>query len=122
MSQATTLVTSATPGEGQSAVSTPKVSTPGGSDVELPKSMSTTIAAAPSAVMAASSVAMPQTMVTADLPQFTPGRTFEPPKSAEELTTSRDSGATAKAQIGIGSFGFDSNDSALNILNLGMLA
>lgn len=124
VAQATTLVSPPKPAEGQSAVLGPQgQSKPaGGADVELAKTTATTMAAAPSAVMAASSVAMPKTTVTADTPQFTPGKAFDPPEKAEEYTTTGGTSPAAKAQIGIGSFGFDSNDSALNILNLGMLA
>lgn len=88
--------------------------------VNAPKTSTSVTGPDPSAVMAGSSV--PRTEIVADMPKFTPGKAVDanPGQTTETDKETKSGGGTA--QIGMGSFGFDSNDSALNILNLGMIA
>jgi hypothetical protein len=74
----------------------------------------------PSQVLSNSSAA-PRTEVIGDMPKYVPGKAIEPRQAEEAQTADQSKGGAALAQIGMGSFGFDSNDSAMNILNLGML-
>jgi len=76
----------------------------------------------PSVVRDLSSVNPQSTEVVGENPRLTPGKAVDPePKQTEEARIAA-SKAGAIAQIGMGSFGFDSGDSAMNILNLGMLS
>lgn len=80
------------------------------------------VADVPSVMTSTTSVAPPKTTVVADTPKWVPGKAYEPPMEKEGLDVSAAEPKAATSQIGMGSFGFDSNDSALNILNLGMVA
>lgn len=84
--------------------------------------VTTVNAPAPSGVLGRSSVAAPVTKVVSDSPTFEPGRSFTPREPTDDVANAMDKNAAATSQIGMGSFGFESNDSALNILNLGMIA
>jgi len=96
--------------------------TPTSTDSAGAPTATTVNSVAPSTVVGSSSVAAPVTTVVADTPKFEPGKAFTPPGTMDEVEKSIDKTGAATSQISIGSFGFDSNDSALNILNLGMLA
>lgn len=89
--------------------------------VNPPKTTTSLTGPDPSTVTQNSSV-KPKTQVVADLPKFEPGKTVDSETSRTEEKTEVKGRGGVVAQIGIGSFSFDSNDSALNILNLGMLS
>lgn len=75
----------------------------------------------PNQVRENSSAGPRSTEIVGETPKYTPGKSFDPEaKKIEEAKRKADKGSGI-AQIGMGSFGFDSNDSAMNILNLGML-
>jgi hypothetical protein len=77
---------------------------------------------APSAVFNKSSAGPRSTEVIGDMPKYTPGKAIEATDQQDLDTQKEADKAAAVAQIGIGSFGFDSNDSSMNILNLGMIS
>jgi hypothetical protein len=77
---------------------------------------------APSAVFNRSSASPKATEVIGDMPKYTLGKAIESTDQQDLDTQKEADKAAAIAQIGIGSFGFDSNDSSMNILNLGMLS
>jgi len=113
--QARTLVSPAAATSSSSAVQGPEITTP---------PMSTTTAN-PQEIMTQSNAAIPTTSATqvvGDLPKFVPGRAFDSPEKQEEEKTRAEKSRAAVAQIGMGSFGFDSPDPSLNILNLGMIS
>ncbi len=65
----------------------------------------------------------PSTAVIGDMPTLTPGRAYEPPKPVEDTAPDTGQDKTAAVpRIGLGSYSFDSGDSALNIMNLGMIS
>lgn len=90
---------------------------------EVASAPAPTTTANPQEILNKSSATVPiSTQVIGDTPKYTPGRTYDnPDKQGEEKAVAEKSRA-AIAQIGLGSFGFDSPDSALNILNLGMIS
>jgi len=100
---------------------TPTQPIAGPASTEVAASQTTVTQGAPAAVLNQSSVAAPRTEVIMDMPKMTPGKAFVPPEAAAEEKAQADQKNAAISQIGIGSFGFDSGDAALNILNLGML-
>jgi hypothetical protein len=82
-----------------------------------------TTVANPQEMLNKSSAATPvSTQVIGDMPRFLPGRSYDSPEKQAEEKTAEEKSKAAIAQIGMGSFGFDSGDSALNILNLGMIS
>ena len=82
-----------------------------------------TTVANPQEVLNKSNAAVPaSTQVMGDMPKFLPGRAYDSPEKQAEEKAAEEKSKAAIAQIGMGSFGFDSNDSALNILNLGMIS
>lgn len=86
-----------------------------------PSTTSTVQAASPSAVMSASSVPSPKTEVVADQPVFREGKAYDSPEQQAEAKAAKGKPQTVAAQIGLGSFGFDSLDPSMNVLNVGML-
>jgi hypothetical protein len=84
--------------------------------------VSTTLTPAdPSAVLSRSSAA-PQTEIIDGMPVYRSGRPFDAPGKKKEEPKQVEKRDAALAQIGLGSFGFDSSDPSLNILNLGMIS
>lgn len=76
----------------------------------------------PQEVMSKSNAAVPTTQVIGDMPRYVPGKAYDNPEKQAEEKAAAEKGQAAIAQIGMGSFGFDSVDPALNILNLGMIS
>lgn len=76
----------------------------------------------PQEILSKSNAAVPVTQVISDMPRYQPGKTYESPEKQEEERAAAEKGRAAIAQIGMGSFGFDSIDPSLNILNLGMIS
>lgn len=102
----------------QQSVSAPA----GGSD--SPGPTTAVLAPAPAAAVAAKSSLgpVPQTEIIGDMPVYRSGRPvdWKPKEKAPVGEAGKSSAATST--IGLGSFGFDSSDPSLNILNLGMMA
>jgi hypothetical protein len=87
-----------------------------------PSTTSTVQAASPSAVLNASSASPTKTEVVADQPVFREGKAYDSPEQQAEAKAVKGNPQTAAAQIGLGSFGFDSLDPSLNVLNIGMFS
>lgn len=108
-------VTTAAPGE------IPKPTNPTSADAADGGAKPQTSPVSPSAVLGSSSASPTRTEVVGDMPKYTPGKAVEDQttKDVESEKNATQRGATA--QVGMGSFGFESTDSSMNILNLGML-
>lgn len=81
-----------------------------------------TTTANPAQILSRSNAAVPATQVIGDMPRYVPGKAYDSPEKQQEEKAAAEKGKAAIAQIGLGSFGFDSVDPALNILNLGMIS
>lgn len=98
-----------------------EIATPSKSSTAMPDTTQQTSPVTPNMVKNASSAGPSKTEVVGDLPKYTPGKTIDPDVQVTEEMKRKAEKGSATAQIGMGSFGFDSPDSAMNILNLGML-
>lgn len=113
LDKASTLVSNSSAGQASSAVQ---------QATEVSNVPAPTTVANPQEVMSRSNAASPSTQVIGDLPRFIPGKAYDSPEAKAEEKAEAEKGRAAIAQIGMGSFGFDSVDPALNILNLGMIS